>query len=40
LHNCAEANEHHEQLEQIGEPSVGGELVDGPKADCADDDDN
>jgi hypothetical protein len=40
LHNRAEANEHNEQLEQICQSTIGGELVDGPKAYRADDGDN
>jgi len=39
LQNGAEANQYHEQLQQICKSSVGGKPVDGPKADCADDDD-
>jgi hypothetical protein len=38
LQNRAEANQYHEQLQQICKPAVGGKLIDGPKADCADDD--
>jgi hypothetical protein len=38
LQDGAEANQYHEQLKQICKPAVGGEPVDGPKADCADDD--
>jgi hypothetical protein len=40
LQYSAEANEHHEQFEQVGKAPVCGELVDGPKADCADDNDS
>jgi hypothetical protein len=40
LHNRAEANEYHEQLQQLCQSSVGGELVDSPKADCTDNDDD
>jgi hypothetical protein len=40
LQYSAEANEHHEQLKQIRQPAVVGELVDGPKANCAHDDDS
>jgi hypothetical protein len=38
LQNSAQANQYHEQLQQICKSAVGGKPVDGPKADCADDD--
>jgi hypothetical protein len=31
LHDCAQANEYHEQLEQLRQSAVGGELVDAQK---------
>jgi hypothetical protein len=39
LQDRAEANEYHEQLQQICKSAVIGKPIDGPKADCADDDD-
>jgi hypothetical protein len=38
LQDGAEANQYHEQLQQICKSAVGGKPIDGPKADCADDD--
>ncbi len=38
LQDGAEANQYHEQLQQICQSAVGGKPIDGPKADCADDD--
>src|SRR5205809_141810 len=38
LQNGAEANQYHEQLQQICKSAVGGKPIDGPKADCAHDD--
>ena len=38
LQNGTEANQYHEQLQQICQSAVGGKPIDGPKADCADDD--
>ena len=38
LQDGAEANQYHEQLQQICKSAVGGKPVDGPKADCANDD--
>jgi hypothetical protein len=40
LQNRAEANEDHEQLQQICKSAIVGKLVDGPKADRAHDDDS
>ena len=38
LQNGAEANQYYEQLQQICKSAVGGKPIDGPKADCAHDD--
>jgi hypothetical protein len=40
LKNGPQADQHHEQFEKIGQPAISNELVDGPKADRADHDDN
>src|SRR5215475_11404629 len=37
LYNRAKAFEHHKQLQQISEPGIGSKAVDGPKADCSND---
>jgi hypothetical protein len=37
LYNRAKAYEHHKQLQQIPEPGIGSKAVDGPKADCSND---
>jgi hypothetical protein len=40
LQNGAEANQYHQQLQQVCQSAIVGKFVDGPKADRADDDDN
>jgi hypothetical protein len=40
LKNGPQADQHHKQFEKIGQPAISNELIDGPKADRADHDDN
>ena len=40
LKNSPQADQHHKQFEKIGQPAISNKLVDGPKADRADHDDN
>lgn len=40
LKNSPEADQHHKQFEKISQPAISNKLVDGPKADRADHDDN
>ena len=36
VHNSAQTDEHDEQFEQVGQPTVGDETLDCPQTDCAD----
>ena len=36
LEDSRQADQHHQQLEKVGKPSIPDELVDGPEANCAD----
>jgi hypothetical protein len=36
LQDGRQADQHHEQLEKVGKPSIPDKLVDGPEANCAD----
>ncbi len=36
LQDGCQADQHHEQLEKVGKPSIPDKLVDGPEANCAD----
>jgi hypothetical protein len=40
LQYCGNANQHHQDFEKIGEPSVADEFVDDPEANRADDADD
>jgi hypothetical protein len=40
LKDRPQADQHHEQFKKIGQSTVSNELIDGPKADCANNDDD